>query len=156
MCRDLTDFFVHCVVLPFVQLAAHPSEHTFASGAADNIKKFRLPEGEFLHNMLQQQRAIINCLAVNQDGVMASGGDNGSLNFWDWRSGNVFQESQSIVQPGSLDAEAGIYAMGFDMTGTRLVTCEADKTIKMWKQDEHATPDSHPILFKPPKDMKRF
>lgn len=24
-------------------LAAHPSEHTFASGAADNIKKFKLP-----------------------------------------------------------------------------------------------------------------
>jgi pleiotropic regulator 1 len=24
-------------------LVAHPSEHTFASGAADNIKKFKLP-----------------------------------------------------------------------------------------------------------------
>ena len=67
------------------QLAAHPREHTFASGGADNIKKYRLPEGEFLHNMLQQQRAIVNCMAVNEDGVMASGADNGSLYFWDWR-----------------------------------------------------------------------
>ena len=58
---------------------------------------------------------------------------------------------------GSLDSEAGIYAMGYDVTGTRLVTCEADKTIKMWKEDENATPQSHPgIPFKIPKDMKRF
>lgn len=37
-------------------LTAHPTEHTFASGGADNIKKFKLPRGEFLHNTLQQQR----------------------------------------------------------------------------------------------------
>ena len=35
--------------------------------------------GEFLHNMLQNQRAIINCAAINEDGVMATGADNGSL-----------------------------------------------------------------------------
>jgi pleiotropic regulator 1 len=137
-------------------LAMHPTEHTFASGAADNIKKFRLPEGEFLHNMLQQQRAIINAMAINEDGVMATGGDNGSLFFWDWRSGNAFQQGETIAQPGSLDSEAGIYAMSFDRSGTRLVTCEADKSIKMWKEDEHATPESHPIDFRPPKDIRRW
>jgi pleiotropic regulator 1 len=77
--------------------------------------------------MLQQQRAIINALAVNEDGVLASGGDNGSLWFWDWRSGNCFQQGETVVQPGSLDAEAGIYAAAFDVSGSRLVTCEADK-----------------------------
>ena len=46
--------------------------------------------------------------------------------------------------------------MSFDLTGSRLVTCEADKTIKMWKEDENATPESHPIDFRPPKDIKRF
>lgn len=46
--------------------------------------------------------------------------------------------------------------MSFDITGSRLVTCEADKTIKMWKEDDTATPDSHPIDFRPPKEMKRF
>ena len=61
-----------------------------------------------------------------------------------------------MVQPGSLDSEAGIYAMAFDATGSRLVTCEADKTIKMWREDEHATPETHPVNFKPPKDVKRF
>ena len=50
-------------------------------GSADNIKKYRLPPGEFLHNMLQNQKAIISCMAVNEDGVLVSGADNGSL----WR-----------------------------------------------------------------------
>ena len=57
---------------------------------------------------------------------------------------------------GSLDSEAGIYAISYDVTGTRLITCEADKTIKMWKEDEMATPESHPVHFKPPKDIRRF
>ena len=53
--------------------------YAFVGGSADNIKKYRLPVGEFLHNMLQNQKAIISCMAVNEDGVLVSGGDNGSL-----------------------------------------------------------------------------
>lgn len=137
-------------------MALHPKEHSFASASADNIKKFNLPRGEFLHNMLSQQKTIINAMAVNEEGVMVTGGDNGSLWFWDWKSGHNFQQSQTIVQPGSLDSEAGIYAISYDITGSRLVTCEADKTIKMWKEDENATPETHPLNFKPPKDIRRF
>lgn len=137
-------------------MAQHPKEQCFASASADNIKKFSLPRGEFLHNMLSQQKTIINAMAVNEDGVMATGGDNGSMWFWDWKSGHNFQQSQTIVQPGSLDSEAGIYALSYDITGTRLVSCEADKTIKMWKQDENATPETHPLNFRPPKDIRRF
>lgn len=61
-----------------------------------------------------------------------------------------------VLSAGSLDSEAGIYALGFDVTGSRLVTCEADKTIKMWREDDKATPETHPIHFKPPKEMRRF
>ncbi len=90
-------------------------------------------QGDFLHNMLSQQRSIVNTLALNEDGVLVSGGDNGSLWFWDWKSGHCFQQQDTIAQPGSLESEAGIYAASFDQTGSRLVTCEADKTIKMWR-----------------------
>ena len=38
---------------------------------------------------------------------------------------------QAAVQPGSLDTEAGIFQMKFDQSGSRLITCEADKTIKV-------------------------
>lgn len=60
-------------------LASHPVEYAFTSASADNLKKFSLPNGEFLHNMLQQQRAIVNSIAVNEDDVVVSGADNGSL-----------------------------------------------------------------------------
>nr|GMC92514.1 protein pleiotropic regulatory locus 1-like [Ipomoea batatas] len=111
-------------------MALHPKEdNAFASASADNIKKFNLPRGEFLQ------------------GVMATGGDNGSLWFWDWRSGHNFQQAQTIVQPGSLESEAAIYALTYDVTGTKLITCEADKTIKMWKEDGNATPETHHLHF---------
>jgi len=49
------------------------------------------------------------------------------------------------VQPGSLESEAGIYAMAFDGSGSRLLTCEADKTIKVYRQDEDASEETHPV-----------
>eukprot|EP00873_Tetraselmis_striata_P035426 jgi/Tetstr1/455690/TSEL_042498.t1 len=137
-------------------MAMHPKEYAFASASADNTKKFKLPDGDFLHNMLQNQKTIVNAMALNEDGVLVTGGDNGSMWFWDWRSGNCFQQEQSIVQPGSLESEAGIFAATFDVTGSRLVTAEADKTIKMWKQDESATPETHPVQFRAPKEIRRY
>ena len=60
------------------------------------------------------------------------------------------------AQPGSLESEKGIYAMAFDHSGSRLITCEADKTIKFWKEDPDATPDTHPLNWEPPRDRKRY
>lgn len=76
--------------------------------------------------------------------------------FWDWKSGNSFQQGQTIVQPGSLESESGIFAASFDMSGTRLLTAEADKTVKFWREDPTATPETHPINFRPPKDIRRY
>ena len=45
---------------------------------------------------------------------------------------------QTAVQPGSMDSEAGIFAMKFDKSGSRLFTCETDKTIKIYKEDDSA------------------
>ena len=57
---------------------------------------------------------------------------------WDWRTGYNFQRVQAAVQPGSIDSEAGIFALMFDKSGSRLFSCEADKTIKVYKEDETA------------------
>jgi pleiotropic regulator 1 len=56
--------------------------------------------------------------------------DNGSQTLWDWHSGTPFQTMDDIPQPGSLEAEAGLFCSTFDQTGTRLITGCADKTIK--------------------------
>jgi pleiotropic regulator 1 len=112
----------------------HPTEYAFASAGADNIKKWKCPEARFLLNYTGHN-AIINTIASNGS-VFFSGGDNGSMKFWDWKTGYCFQELATTPQPGSLAAEAGIFASSFDMTGTRLITCEADKSIKFWCEDQ--------------------
>jgi pleiotropic regulator 1 len=56
--------------------------------------------------------------------------------------------------PGSIVAEnsivwreAGIFDIKFDRSGLRMITAECDKSIKIWKEDETATPETHPIVF---------
>jgi len=136
-------------------LCLHPSEYTWASGGADNIKVWKGPDGSFLRN-ITGHNAIVNTLAVNRENVLVSGGDNGSIMFWDWKSGHNFQSTETKAQPGSLDSEAGIFDTVFDKTGTRLITCEADKTIKIWREDETATPETHPLDWKPDKKRKKY
>lgn len=75
--------------------------------------------------------------------------------FWDWKTGYNFDSQTTILQPGSLEPEAGIFAMGFDLSGSRLITCEADKSIKIYKEDEEAVffhlfknEETHPIKMK--------
>jgi pleiotropic regulator 1 len=53
------------------------------------------------------------------------------MTFWDYATGTPFQNMEDIPQPGSLEAEAGLFCSTFDMTGTRLITGGADKTIKV-------------------------
>jgi len=128
-----------------VRTLAQPTfENTFLSGAADTLKKWTGTEGRFIKNF-SGHAAVINTLAINDDGVAMSGADDGSMNFWDYMTGYTFQKTETVAQPGSLDAENGIFVAEFDLTGTRLITGEADKSIKIWKQGEMATEASHPV-----------
>lgn len=128
-----------------IRALAQPSfEHTFTSGAADCLKKWQGKDGRFIRSN-RGHNAVVNALAVNDDGVLVSGGDDGSLNFWDYETGHCFQKTSTVAQPGSLEAENGIYATAFDLTGSRLITCEADKTVKIWKQDEETSDETNPI-----------
>lgn len=132
-------------------IAIHPKEYSFATASAggNNIKKWKCPEGAFVFNF-SGHNAIINTLSVNPEGVFFSGGmssvtavfreiftdasrigDNGTLTLWDYDTGTAFQNMDDIPQPGSLEAEAGVFCSTFDMTGTRLITGGADKTIKV-------------------------
>lgn len=136
-------------------LALHPNEFTFASGSTNSIKQWKCPEGAFMNNF-EGHNSIVNTLAVNSDNVMFSGGDDGSVCFWDWKTGYKFQDSSSTAQPGSLEAEAGIFSSTFDLTGLRLITGEADKTIKIWRPDDEATQETNPLEWKPTLGRQKF
>ncbi|KAI9840701.1 MAG: pre-mRNA-splicing factor prp46 [Sclerophora amabilis] len=136
-------------------LAVHPREFTFASGSTGSIKQWKCPEGAFMQNF-EGQNAIINTMAVNEDNVFFSGGDNGSISFWDWKSGHRYQSLDTTAQPGSLDAETGLMSSTFDRTGMRLICGETDKTIKIWKEDQDATPETNPLDWKPTLGRQKF
>jgi WD40 repeat protein len=52
----------------------------FASGAPDNIKIWKFPDGNFLQNFSGHQ-AIVNTVAINSDNVLVSGGKTLTINF---------------------------------------------------------------------------
>ena len=115
-----------------------PHEYTFASGAADRCKRFALPHGTFVLNYEDAENnhelldTPCNALAVNEDGVLAGGFDDGTLRLWDYYGGKAVQVLRSPPQPGSLDCENGVLGVSFDRSGFRLLTAEMDKTIKMY------------------------
>lgn len=125
----------------------HPTENSMASAGADNIKRWKFPDGNFINNF-EHRAGTIQSLAINQDNVMVSASDSGALQFWDWRTAHCFQTLETIAQPGSVSSESCIYDVAFDRTGSRLITCEADKSIKIWAEDETATPSTHPLNWK--------
>jgi len=51
-----------------------------------------------LISQLTNELIIVNAMVVNVDGALVTGGDNGSLWFWDWKSGHNFQKQQAQVQ----------------------------------------------------------
>lgn len=136
-------------------LALHPKEFSFASASVDNIKQWACPEGQLLGTS-DSPTAVINTLGVNVDNVLFSGADNGTMAFYDWKSGHKFQSLESQVQPGSLESEAGIFCSQFDRTGLRLITGEADKTIKVWRQDENASEENTPLEWEPSLRRRKY
>lgn len=139
------------------QVVGHPAEFSFASAAADNIKTWALPNGSLMRNLNhhqhqltqrpdggdgskgQQQRmsgnTLVNCLACNHDGVLVSGGDDGTLVVWDYPSGRAIQTLEAQVQPGSLDCESGVHSLKFDESGSRFISGHVDKTIRMYRPE---------------------
>ena len=108
------------------------------SAAADDIKIWSCPEGKYVRSIKENgndvDMGIVNCLALNNEGVLVSGGEDGKLFFWDYDSGEIFQKIKTPIQPGSLECESQIFDCIFDITETRLITTGCDKTIKMFKQ----------------------
>lgn len=135
-------------------LAPHPREFAFGSASADGIKAWRLPDSQLLGSYTAP--GLVNTLSVNVDDVMFAGSDDGNCGLYDWKSGHQFQNFTTPVQPGSLDSENGVFASRFDRTGLRLVTGDADKTIKIYKQDEGATEENYPVLWEPSMKRKKY
>lgn len=135
-------------------LAIHPNEYTFVSCSSDNNKVWKCPRGAFERN-IQGHNSLVNCAVIREgqkgSSQLIGGTDNGYIHYWDWKSGHLFQSHQAIPQPGSMSAENAIFDMKLDQSGSRLITGECDKTVKIYREDPNATEETHPLNWKAPK-----
>ncbi|SCU79816.1 LAFA_0B05776g1_1 [Lachancea sp. 'fantastica'] len=138
-------------------IAASPIESSFASASTGDVRSWRCEDGQLLTNYSSEGLGIVNSLSASPDGVLFAGTDDGNLEFFDYETGHKYQELPTVKIPGSLESERGILSSSFDQTGLRLITGESDKSIKIWKQDDTATPQTHPGLpWNPSIDSQRF
>jgi pleiotropic regulator 1 len=78
-----------------------------------------------------------SCLAVNQTGCLFAGAENGQMLFADYESGSIVQQRKTKALPGTPGGTSSILCAAFDpQSGTRLVTGESDKSVKIWKPKE--------------------
>lgn len=118
-------------------ISINPEERSFAACSADRIAKYSLEEQPRFMSRFEEPSApmIVNCSTPTLDGrLLVTGSDDGALVFWDWQSGKEAHRSLTKALPGSLDSERSIYCAAFDMSGTRLLTGEGDKSIKVWRE----------------------
>ncbi|KAH8739285.1 hypothetical protein FG386_000042 [Cryptosporidium ryanae] len=119
---------------PVRSLTKHPIYYSLLSAGADGIKVW---EGEdCIHKKnITGSNSIINSISTISRGkqsVLIAGCGNGQLHFWDFDTGIKYDTIQSIIQPGSMEAENSILDCKFDKSETILLTGECDKTIKIW------------------------
>lgn len=117
-------------------MALHPQEMTMCSGdASGNLKEWLLPGGELLNEFGDSgENKIINTLSINpSNNTLFAGYDDGKMEFYDYVSGDLMQSNSTTPVTGS--TESAIYSSTYDMLGLRLITCEGDKSIKIWGEE---------------------
>ncbi|SBT58367.1 pre-mRNA-splicing factor PRP46, putative [Plasmodium ovale wallikeri] len=140
-------------------LSIHPFEYSFCSCAPDNVKVWCGADAEFDRN-ITGFNSIINCSLIKQDSyfndssILILGSNNGQLHFYDWSSGYKYDTLSNKVVPGTVECENSTLAMAFDKSESRLITTHGDKSIKIWKENEDATPENFPIKWNPYESFK--
>merc|ERR1712181_217119 len=121
------------------------------------VRLWDLAAGKSVATLTNHKKSVRGLVSHPKLLMFASGGPD-NIKQWRCPDGKFIQNlsgHNAIVNclaanaDGVMDSEAGIFQMKFDQSGSRLITCEADKTIKIYKKDDSATEETHPINWKP-------
>lgn len=141
---------------PVRGVALNVSGTQLVSCGADDIRVWKMPTGEFLCNANTQVdkkgKGIAedelayrwSCCAMSPRSVLTVGSQDGDVAYYDWNRPQPvgasdtpfycpYQLTKSKSIPGTLPGEGGINAVVYDVSGTRMITAESDKSVKVWK-----------------------
>lgn len=103
-----------------------PDGQTLISAASDGIKVWDLTTLPYspLYNLTRVGNST-NKIAINPNGyLLASGNDDGKVQFWNLRTGTFISEFAPHKEP--------ISGVAFSAEGDILITASGDRTIKLW------------------------
>lgn len=150
---------------PVRGLALSPSGGHLVSCGADEIRLWEMNDGNFYGNAStivpsshassfsaeEEMSYWWSSCAMSARGTLAVGSQDGHLVFYDWneqvekkevREKSIhpkvvpFYRTMTTSISGTREGEGGIQAMVFDISGTRLITAESDKSVKLWQRKE--------------------
>ena len=102
---------------------------------------------------MRGHNAVPECCDVNSAGVLARRRRRLAAP-WDYRTGHNFQRLETVAQPGSLACEAGIWC-AFDRSARGSSRREADKTVKIWKEQAERTRRTTRSTWSPGRRSRR-
>ncbi|KAG8348764.1 WD domain [Trypanosoma vivax] len=117
------------------------------SCGADNIRVWSLTTSEFLFNAstahggaddVGQESYRWSCCSISPRNVLAVGSQEGKLALYDGPQSRLppYQFTKTRSVPGTLPGEGGINCIAFDVSGSRMITGESDKSVKVWRARE--------------------
>jgi pleiotropic regulator 1 len=112
-------------------------QNTFVSGAADCLKYWQAKDGP-----IPDKRSLLMPWWSMTMAFWSVEGTMGRCTFGITRRGTTFNRRSPLFSQVRWMLKM---LSQFDGTSTRLITGEADKTIKIWKQDDEASELTHPI-----------
>ncbi|EPY21112.1 pleiotropic regulator 1 [Strigomonas culicis] len=148
---------------PVRGLALNSAKNMLVSCGADDIRLWDLPSGDYKGAASTQvaKKGVVaeateeiayrwSCCAMSPRNVLAVGCQDRQLALYDWKqpqpvTGRLelsqkapcfyapYQLTKTKNIPGTLDGEGGINAVVFDHSGTRMITAESDKSVKIWQ-----------------------
>lgn len=115
---------------PIKALALDRDDQAFASASFNDIRKWNVPDGKFIHRF-HGHDADISSVDVSAENELCSAAHDGTMVFWDWKK---YSQLQNVKNIDMSTTPSEILACKFDQTGKTLITGESDHSIKVWKK----------------------